>query len=378
MKRGLETSFFINKFIKELTEDMSRITGNEVQGLMEAYNEVYASQELTEEQVWEEVENWVYSLVEEGYDLSDYTWEDMYESYIEEQGRGRVTGSNPNVFKPTPSGAGSRRGAAPVPSSSSISSTGSVTSRPGTRTGSNPNVFKPTPSGAGSRRGAAPLPSKPTPTPAAKPPMPGLPPSARQVTQYPAGVSTGVSGGNAGASPAPAPKPAARPATTAPARPAARPTATTPASAKPKPSIPSAPPPPTSAPSAPPPPTAKRPSLASQADELRQMRAASQQRQAAMLKQSFDLYDIIKGHLIDEGYADTEEAAEAIMVSMSEDWRESILEQVTGTGEGRPMEGDTPGNVGPTPPPKVHGGKGSGPKGKHPMPPPVTPPPSVK
>ena len=49
------------------------------------------------------------------------------------------------------------------------------------------------------------------------------------------------------------------------------------------------------------------------------------------LKQSFDLYDIIKGHLIDEGYADTEEAAEAIMVSMSEDWRESILEQVTGT-----------------------------------------------
>ena len=347
---------------------MSRITGNEVQGLMEAYNEVYASQELTEEQVWEEVENWVNSLVEEGYDLSEYTWEDMYEAYIEEQGRGRVTGSNPNVFRPTPSG--SRRGAAPVPSSSS---TGSVTSRPGTRTGSNPNVFRPTPSG--SRRGAAPSPSRPAPTPTAKPPMPGLPPSARQVTQYPAGVSTGVGGGNAGASPAPAPKPAARPA---PARPAAPPAAASPASAKPKPSTPSAPPPPTSGPSAPPPPTAKRPSLASQTAELRQMRAASQQRQAEMLKQSFDLYDIIKGHLIDEGYADTEEAAEAIMVSMSEDWRESILEQVTGTGEGRPMEGDTPGNVGPTTPPKVHGGKGSGTKGKHPMPPPVTPPPSVK
>ena len=53
--------------------------------LKEAYAEVYASQELTEEQVWEEVEIWVNALIEEGYDLSDYTWEEMYESYIEEE-----------------------------------------------------------------------------------------------------------------------------------------------------------------------------------------------------------------------------------------------------------------------------------------------------
>ena len=39
-----------------------------------------------------------------------------------------------------------------------------------------------------------------------------------------------------------------------------------------------------------------------------------------------DLYDIILSHLLDEGYADTQEAAEAIMVNMSEDWRESIME----------------------------------------------------
>jgi hypothetical protein len=52
--------------------------------LKEAYAEIYASQELTEEQVWEEVETWVNSLIEEGYDLSDYTWEEMYESYLEE------------------------------------------------------------------------------------------------------------------------------------------------------------------------------------------------------------------------------------------------------------------------------------------------------
>jgi DNA-binding protein Fis len=38
-----------------------------------------------------------------------------------------------------------------------------------------------------------------------------------------------------------------------------------------------------------------------------------------------DLYDIILSHLLDEGYADTQEQAEAIMVNMSEEWRDSIL-----------------------------------------------------
>jgi hypothetical protein len=40
----------------------------------------------------------------------------------------------------------------------------------------------------------------------------------------------------------------------------------------------------------------------------------------------FDIFDVIKGHLLDEGYADTEQAAEAIMVNMSEEWRNSIVE----------------------------------------------------
>lgn len=40
-----------------------------------------------------------------------------------------------------------------------------------------------------------------------------------------------------------------------------------------------------------------------------------------------DLFDIIKGHLLDEGYADSEEAAIAIMSSMSEEWRQSILSE---------------------------------------------------
>jgi len=39
-----------------------------------------------------------------------------------------------------------------------------------------------------------------------------------------------------------------------------------------------------------------------------------------------DLYDIILSHLLDEGYAETPEAAEAIMVNMGEEWREDIVE----------------------------------------------------
>jgi hypothetical protein len=51
-------------------------------------------------------------------------------------------------------------------------------------------------------------------------------------------------------------------------------------------------------------------------------------------KEETDLYDIILSHLLDEGYAETQEQAEVIMVNMSEDWRESIFENVS-SGKGR-------------------------------------------
>jgi len=44
-----------------------------------------------------------------------------------------------------------------------------------------------------------------------------------------------------------------------------------------------------------------------------------------MRREQADLYDIILSHLLDEGYAETPEAAEAIMVNMSEEWRDSIV-----------------------------------------------------
>ena len=43
-------------------------------------------------------------------------------------------------------------------------------------------------------------------------------------------------------------------------------------------------------------------------------------------KEEYDIYDIILLHLLDEGYAETPEAAETIMVNMSEEWRQSIIE----------------------------------------------------
>jgi hypothetical protein len=57
---------------------------------------------------------------------------------------------------------------------------------------------------------------------------------------------------------------------------------------------------------------------------------AERQKKTGVSAESFDLYDIILSHLLDEGYADTEQAAEAIMANMSEDWRGSIVEGAAG------------------------------------------------
>jgi hypothetical protein len=278
---------------------MSRLTGNEVKSLMEAYSEVYVPQEITEEQLWEEVENWVNSLVEEGYDLSEYTWEDMYEAYIEEQGRNK-----------TPQAVIDRNRAALGNTLGRLGNRIMTGNPEGTRT---PIRQTPNRRGGGTNK----------PPAAAKPQIGSLPTSARQVTQYPAGVSTGVGGGTAGASSAPKPKPA--PAPTPAARPAARPAAPGPAV---RPAAPA--PTGTTKPTAPAQ-TEKRPSLASQTAELRKMRMASQMRQSGAnvvgsQMASFDIFDLIKGHLLDEGYADTESAAFAIMANMSEEWMQNIIE----------------------------------------------------
>ena len=42
--------------------------------------------------------------------------------------------------------------------------------------------------------------------------------------------------------------------------------------------------------------------------------------------EEFDLYNVILSHLLDEGYASTEESADKIILNMSESWFEDIME----------------------------------------------------
>ena len=280
---------------------MSRITGTDAANLIEAYNDVYAPQELTEEQVWEEVEAWVNSLVEEGYDLSEYTWEDMYEEYLNEMGQRATTGqmtaprnAPQTSAKPAPS-------QATRPAGGGMGGLrGSGRDRTSYQTSSSPGALRVNPSSApyqsrfaGARDAAF--------------------NRARQIQGSP------VVGPRVAA-------PAARPAAQAPAAAPTRPVA--PTSPKPSPTTTTAP---ATAPAAP---ARTFNPLMQRTFGYQTGYAPSQVKQdpkkmAVMgsIKSSFDPFDIVKGHLIDEGYADTEEAAAVIMVNMSEEWREGILEK---------------------------------------------------
>ena len=64
----------------------------------------------------------------------------------------------------------------------------------------------------------------------------------------------------------------------------------------------------------------------------------AERKAAEEVKESYDLYDIILSYLLDEGYAETPEAAEAIMVNMSEEWRQDIVEGVRPTPVDKPLD----------------------------------------
>ena len=46
-------------------------------------------------------------------------------------------------------------------------------------------------------------------------------------------------------------------------------------------------------------------------------------------KEEFDIFDVILEHLVAEGYADTNQAALAIMANMGEEWKKDIVEGMT-------------------------------------------------
>lgn len=58
--------------------------------------------------------------------------------------------------------------------------------------------------------------------------------------------------------------------------------------------------------------------------DLKAATKRSQQRQLQM--NSYDPFEIIKNHLLDEGYVNNEKSAFVIMANMSESWKQSILE----------------------------------------------------
>ena len=300
---------------------MSRITGTDAYDLMEAYNNVYAPQELTEEQVWEEVESWVNSLLEEGYDLSEYTWEEMYESYIEEAPTSplfntkafgdfyRAKETERGIDKTFRAGGGQaalRQGRSPL----DIMKQGAINLKPSAAP--RPAAAAPRPAAAAPRP-AAPAPAAPTGGKGKVAPAPSTPTAAKPATGMlgktsferrtptSAELKAAQAARASGASPEKALQAAKSvggalsQATAAASKPAAFSPTSAAAKTTPTPVTPKAP-------------------------------TGGPRTRAQVLGQSFDPFDVVKGHLIDEGYADTEEAALKIMANMSEEWRQSIVE----------------------------------------------------
>ena len=213
-----------------------------LKSLSEAYQSVYSPQELIEEQVWEEVENWVHSLLEEGYDLSDYTWEEMYESYLSEV----VSTPPPVAMDAFASGGGAAKMAKSGMTRDQVIAQGNKNNTKLSTT----TLTKPTTPAAPARPGAF----APRPATTAEKPMGGDPMDqwARANPTLAAKVKPGQSGYNT----------------------------------------------------------------------IRTRLDADNDRQ-----ENYDAYDLVLSHLINEGYADTNENALAIMANMSEEWKESIVEE---------------------------------------------------
>ena len=59
----------------------------------------------------------------------------------------------------------------------------------------------------------------------------------------------------------------------------------------------------------------------------KQLKSQKNSLEKTFQKESYDAFDVVLAYLLDEGFAETVEGAEAIMVNMSEGWIETILEE---------------------------------------------------
>jgi hypothetical protein len=71
---------------------------------------------------------------------------------------------------------------------------------------------------------------------------------------------------------------------------------------------------------------AKMARVASRHSEVRSRGQEELNRRRGGMKEDYDLFDLVLEHLIDEGYADSLESAEAIIENMSDEWLETIFE----------------------------------------------------
>ena len=183
----------------------------------------------------EEVEAWVNNLLEEGYDLSEYTWDDMYEIYMEEVenlDENRMASYTAGMSDGARASAGTQVGSRVVDSMRRSTATGSFRRRKEGGTGYSPNITGPL---KGKRR------TNKT--------------GRGQPVQYRKGYERDGYGPS---------------------------------------------------------------ELPRGNNSFRDFSSAH--------KEEVDLFDTILEHLVAEGYADTNEAALVIMANMSEEWRQSIVE----------------------------------------------------
>jgi hypothetical protein len=256
--------------------------------LKEAYTQVRKPQQLTEgvDSIWEEVEAFAHALVEEeGLDLSDMTWDEVYEAYLEEQGgsnamRLRLQKNNAAVKAAQPAAApktfsdrrNARRSASPAAQANTNSVGQNIKTTPSTQK-PQPTAAKPQPTAAKPQPTAAkpqPTAAKPSPSPMMsdlkkRMPKPAAPkPSGSSLTGNRASSFMSKSGGAAAASKAP--KPSASPI------------------------------------------------------KSNRLRAALD----SVKNEEFSDFDIILTHLIEQGFGDDE--ALTLMVNMTEEKREEILQ----------------------------------------------------
>ncbi len=204
------------------------MNSKDIRNLQEAYNGVYDG-DLKEEQ---EFKSWVTELLDEGYDLSDYTWNEMYDIYNEAYKGGPEFGMKYSKSKPLSGEKGDGSG---YGGPEKFTKPDDKIEKPGTtvppfKKGGYGRIMSNIPHGIGAHRDKI------------------------------ASKITTTTGGDPGA------------------------------------------------------PTSQKMRKKKNLEIIRKK-----------TNEEYDLYDIILSHLIDEGYADTQEAAESIMVNMSEEWKEIIV-----------------------------------------------------